>query len=307
MQAASLVSVILPTYNRAYVLRRAIDSVLAQTHSHLELIVVDDASSDDTQSLLATYRDPRLRVVLMEHNGGAAVARNRGLAIAQGQYIAFQDSDDEWRLEKLEKQLLHLRQHPEAAVSAAGFLGLPFSMDSVGYWGLENLERNRDLMTLFRYGNRLSTPSWVVRRSHLEKAGPFDEAMSTWEDWELSLRLDAAGGFVMLDEPLHIAYDTRGSVKFNTSAYAEALERVMRKFPHWVHDEPRALSHHYWLMATWERASGRPRSARRYLHKALRTYPLNKRAWMTLMRRAPELYLLPPADAPAAPRRGGVA
>ena len=92
--ARPLVSVILPTYNRGYVLKRAVDSVLAQTYSNLELIVIDDGSTDNTQELLASYSDPRLKVVVPGKNGGPAAARNRGLEVARGDFIAFQAAVD---------------------------------------------------------------------------------------------------------------------------------------------------------------------------------------------------------------------
>ena len=100
-----MISVILPTYNRRALTLRAIESVLKQTHADLECIVVDDASADDTAQHVRRIADPRVRYVRLEKNGGACAARNAGMALAKGAYIAFQDSDDVWRPDKLEKQL----------------------------------------------------------------------------------------------------------------------------------------------------------------------------------------------------------
>ncbi len=100
-----MVSVIIPTYNREKTILRAIESVLAQTVTDLELIVVDDCSTDSTREIVSSVRDGRLRYVCLEQNSGACVARNRGIEEAKGEYIAFQDSDDSWRPEKLERQL----------------------------------------------------------------------------------------------------------------------------------------------------------------------------------------------------------
>ena len=292
-----MVSVILPTYNRAYILKRAIDSVLAQTYPNFELIVIDDGSTDNTSELLSSYHDPRLKVVTPGKNGGAGSARNRGIEAAVGEYIAFQDSDDEWLLEKLDKQVAHLEAHPTAAVGVCGSLCVPVEMNSVGYRGAQIMRRNVDFLTLFRFGNQFSTPAWLIRRSLLERVGYFDEAFVTWEDWELSMRLDEIGGFVVLDEPLYIAFDTHGSVKVNKNAYAETLEAVMKKHPQWVVRKPKVLAKHYWLMGTWERASGRPRSALRYFLKAVVTDPTYVRPWLTMTRRARELLLPGKADA----------
>ncbi|TXH03199.1 MAG: glycosyltransferase family 2 protein [Nevskiaceae bacterium] len=286
-----LVSVILPTYNRGYVIRRAVDSVLAQTYPNFELIVVDDGSKDDTLQILSEYTDPRLKVVVPGKNGGAAVARNRGLAVARGDYIAFQDSDDEWLLDKLEKQVAELERHPQAAVCVAGIICVPYDNRGVGYWSPRALDRDDDFLALFRYGFVFSTPAWMIRRSALEKVGYFDESMSTWEDWELSIRLDAFGGFVALDEPLHMAFDTKGSVKFNKTAFAATLEMVMRKHAQWLSNSPRVLARHYRLMAVWEFDSGRLASARRYFAKALGTDPTYLRPWVTMLRRTHKLLL----------------
>src|SRR6056297_2960635 len=104
------VSVIIPTYNRAKTLLRAIDSALAQTIDDLEVVVVDDGSTDNTESVLAAYDDPRVRPVIHETNQGANVARNTGLEHACGEYVAFLDSDDEWHPAKLERQLAVLEE-----------------------------------------------------------------------------------------------------------------------------------------------------------------------------------------------------
>jgi len=97
-----MISVIMPTYNRARTLKRAIDSVLAQTYSDIELIVVDDCSTDNTKDIVDKYSDERLRYVRLKKNSGACVARNVGIEKAKGEYIAFQDSDDYWEKEKIE-------------------------------------------------------------------------------------------------------------------------------------------------------------------------------------------------------------
>ena len=106
------VSIILPTYNRAYCLRRSIDSVLRQTFGDFELIVIDDGSKDDTKALVEGYDDPRLRYVHNHDNQGQTKRLNQGISLARAPLIAFQDSDDEWLPEKLEKQVTALRAAP---------------------------------------------------------------------------------------------------------------------------------------------------------------------------------------------------
>jgi glycosyltransferase involved in cell wall biosynthesis len=108
-----LVSVIIPTHNRLTLLDRALRSVLGQTYSHYEIIVVDDGSTDGTTAWLRTHH-PQIRLITLSGNGGAAAARNQGVENAQGQFLAFLDSDDEWHPHYLQRQLDTLAQHPEA-------------------------------------------------------------------------------------------------------------------------------------------------------------------------------------------------
>ena len=108
MAASPQVSVVIPTYNRAHILGRAIDSVLQQTHRDLELIIVDDGSSDGTAALVRGIEDPRVRYV-HQQNRGVSAARNRGIAEARAEWLAFLDSDDEWLPQKLERQFSALR------------------------------------------------------------------------------------------------------------------------------------------------------------------------------------------------------
>jgi len=109
------VSVIISTYNRAHLIGRAIQSVLNQTYQDFEVIVVDDGSTDNTEEIVKSFNDPRIRYIRHEKNKGAAAARNTGIKAARGKYIAFQDSDDEWLPEKLEKQMKVFENAPPEA------------------------------------------------------------------------------------------------------------------------------------------------------------------------------------------------
>jgi glycosyltransferase involved in cell wall biosynthesis len=115
MERKNLVSVIIPTYNRSHYLARAINSALAQKYSPLEIIVVDDGSTDNTPNVIASFRDQIIPV--RQDNMGVSAARNLGLQIARGEYIAFLDSDDFWAEEKLLEQIRTLEEHPDCDVS----------------------------------------------------------------------------------------------------------------------------------------------------------------------------------------------
>jgi glycosyltransferase involved in cell wall biosynthesis len=111
-RAAKLVSVVMATYNGERFIGAAIDSILAQTHSNFELIVVDDASTDATSGILAAFTDPRLRVIHSPANNGVARARNRGFDCARGDYIALLDHDDLSHPTRLARQVEYLETHP---------------------------------------------------------------------------------------------------------------------------------------------------------------------------------------------------
>lgn len=104
-------SIVTPTYNCAKFIAETIDSVLQQTYSNWEMIIVDDASKDNTEEIVKRYDDNRIKYIRLEENGGAAVARNTAMREAKGKYIAFLDSDDLWKPEKLEKQIAFMKQH----------------------------------------------------------------------------------------------------------------------------------------------------------------------------------------------------
>jgi glycosyltransferase involved in cell wall biosynthesis len=206
-EARPLVSVVIPVYNRAHLLGRAIRSVLAQTFVDLELLVVDDGSSDGIADVVGSFGDPRLRLVRLPRRGGVARARNVGMGQARGDLGAFLDSDDEWLPSKLEQQIARLRQH------SAGHTVV--SCQFVRYNDLTR--RLTAPVSAFSRGDsfdqivrgRAPIPSClVVPRAALEAVGGLDEGLPTFADYELLLRLaDASILFVEVDEVLVIKHE----------------------------------------------------------------------------------------------------
>jgi glycosyltransferase involved in cell wall biosynthesis len=181
------VSVVIPTYNRSALVREAVDSVLAQTHPDVEVIVVDDGSTDDTPSVLAAYGD-RIRVICKENAGGTA-ARNTGLEAAGGEFVNVLDHDDLFRPDKIERQLRMFAARPRVSVVHCGF----DRIDSAGAL-LDRRPRlpEGDLTTLLQYGCYIWSGGPLIRASALREVGLFDE--SAWSsDAELWLRLALAG------------------------------------------------------------------------------------------------------------------
>lgn len=192
------VSVIIPTYNRAHYITEAIESVLAQTYSHFEIIVIDDGSTDDTREILKKYTDKMK--YLYQPNQGVAVARNRGLREARGEYVAFLDSDDCWVAEKLEKQVAYLNEHPEVAVVCAEV----FLIDSAGCV-LRHLRHDPTLPLTFDNlfdQSLVHVPTTLVRKRCVEAVGGFDPSLRTSQDYDLWLRMSHRWPFHYMDEPL---------------------------------------------------------------------------------------------------------
>lgn len=145
------VSVILPTYNRAHLVGRAIQSVLDQMYQDFEIIVVDDGSGDNTEEIINGFTDTRIRYVKHQKNKGGSAARNTGIKLAKGKYIAFQDSDDEWLPDKLEKQMKAFKKaSDEVGVVYTGFHRIK---DGITYYVPSDdiTKKKRETFTIFFY------------------------------------------------------------------------------------------------------------------------------------------------------------
>ena len=132
MTEPELVSIILPTYNRAELLPRAVNSVLNQTYQAWELLIWDDGSSDDTEDVIATFKDPRVRA-FTEPNHGMSYALNQALKQARGGLIAFLDDDDEWQADKLDRQVSFLRENPEVSLVFGNFRNINHGNNQQGF------------------------------------------------------------------------------------------------------------------------------------------------------------------------------
>ena len=188
------VSVVVPTYNRAALLGRAVKSVLAQTFKDYELIVVDDGSTDDTQEVLREFTDQRIRTLRSDVNQGAPRARNRGIQAARGEWVAFLDSDDEWLPKRLELQMERLaHQGPsEAAVGYCLFQAHECRTGKV-VQPVHTLAQDDVLKHLLGGRWPKTTSAFMVRRGALLDVGGFDESMPCGEDIDLWLRLAQKG------------------------------------------------------------------------------------------------------------------
>lgn len=219
--ATPLVSVIIPNYNYARFLPQAIDSALAQTYSPVEVIVVDDGSQDDSLTVLKAY-GARLRWV-SQRNQGVAAARNHGVRLSQGSYLAFLDADDYWLPAKLERQLARLRQNPALGLVYCGTAEFNETGSlSLRQDGIEGAVL-ADLLLLRRPAFFGGGSGFVVPRALFDEVGGFDERLSTSADWDLACRVALRRPFGFVPEIL-LKYRLHRS---NMHANVRVMERDM--------------------------------------------------------------------------------
>ncbi|MDS0477599.1 glycosyltransferase [Natrinema sp. 1APR25-10V2] len=284
------VSVIIPTYNRAETLPRAIDSALAQTLDDLEVVVVDDGSTDDTDSVLAGYEDPRVRPVTHATNRGANVARNTGIERARGEYVAFLDSDDSWHPEKLERQLSVLEERSsdwvgaycDSAFDLSGTSGrLRTTAASLLARGGDEPTREggEELMAEILADNVQpgAGSTLLVRTTVARDAGGFDEDLDRFQDPEFCLRVLEHGKLAYVDEVLvrrdETGYPPAAVIENASEQYLSAYESEVERFEESGYE---IRSSHELVMAKRYLAEGRFLRGIRHLRAAAvspRAYP----------------------------------
>ena len=200
---AVMVSVVIPTYNRAGLVGKAIESVLKQSYGNYEVIVVDDGSADDTKTFMQENY-PQVRYIYKD-NGGAASARNKGIAEARGELVAFLDADDAWYEKKLEKQVEVMAADvsiPLCFTDWREVKGDRIWHESGVHWGNGFRPDGNYVYHNMVNGFKLLPSCTMVRRDLLLKHGPFNEDLPLCEDWDLFLRISTEGVVAYIDTPL---------------------------------------------------------------------------------------------------------
>lgn len=219
-----MISVIIPTYNRAYVLERAVRSVLNQAEEALEVIIVDDASSDRTQEVLETIGDARIRYDRLSEHGGACMARNRGVHLAQGDYIAFQDSDDEWYPRKLATQRQQLEQSGADVVFCA-FERYHAETGQLWTFPDKRTAAGRITYEQLLLGNLCSTQTILGRKACFEEI-PFNPDFHRLQDWDMMLRMVQRYDVRYFDDVLVRLYEQPDSISTHPEWLLDALRRI---------------------------------------------------------------------------------
>lgn len=242
---APRVSVVIPAYNAAGCIRRAVESVFAQTYRDLELLVVDDGSTDATRAVLIGYGN-RL-TLLTQANSGPAAARNRGLAQARGDYVAFLDADDYWLPEKLARQVALLDAQPAIGFCSTATTVVDRVGNPAGEWACQ-IGAGPLPDILFMHGTVISgsTSGVLARLPLIEALDGFDEALRGFEDPDLWIRLSARTGYACIPEPLTVVVRTPNSVSSHLVNMRRATLASFQKNRHLL---PPAKRGAYWRSA----------------------------------------------------------
>ena len=230
------VSIVMTNYNGEKFIREAIQSVLSQTCTDWELIIVDDCSTDSSLSVAEEFHDPRIRIIRCEANGQVSMAHNVGNKAAAGEYIATLDNDDLWAPEKLEKQIQYLEEHPntDLCFTLANFIdesGNPIEDKELeAIISIANRSREEWLHLFLTTGNHLLNDSSVIRRKVLETVGDNDICLLQLHDYDYWVRSALHFNFYIIEEPL-MSY-RRHSASLSAASYGK-IHRTCFEFA-WI-------------------------------------------------------------------------
>lgn len=244
----SLVSIIMPTYNRGHCLERAITSVINQTYHKWELIIVDNNSTDDTDKIISSFNDSRIRLLKINNNGVIAASRNLGIDAASGEYLAFLDSDDWWHSQKLDISISHLRGGADIVYHDLYLVSSYPPKKRLYKKAKTRALTENPFEELLQGGNVIVTSSVLVRRALFEKINGFseEESLIAAEDFDAWIRLcKFTNKFVRIDQTLGYYWWGSGNTDtpereikkfgFFSELYGEDIQKICgEKYPFWL-------------------------------------------------------------------------
>lgn len=273
MKKPPKVSVIIPTYNRAHLIGKAIKSVLNQTYKDFEVTVVDDGSTDNTEEIVKSFTDFKIHYICHKHNRGASAARNTGIKASRGEYIAFLDSDDEWLPEKLDKQMKTFNsESSEVGVVYTGDYYVDEKDKKVKKVHIPRKEGYiyEELLA----GNYVGTPSaLLVKKECFTKAGLFDEDLPTSEDYDMWFRIAKYYKFRYVKDLLVVCLIHNNQMTANSEIMIEGVKRIQTKYSKKFRKRPYSYSTRYFYLGNKFCHLGKMREGQKYFVKAILIYP----------------------------------
>lgn len=267
------VSVIIPVYNRSGTIADSMKSVLSQSFEDFELIVVDDASTEDLKPIITGIDDPRIRYIRNEVNGGAGAARNTGIKAAKADIIAFHDSDDLWLPGKLENQMKALEEAgPEVGVITGS--KILYGSGRIGVYGVSQvsmqpppkgiLRPDEDQVAKFLFQNRISLQNALFRKNAYPSEVWFDETLRANEDWAFALRLAQHTKIIESPDPVVMAFSSTDGISRQSSPKAISLVHILRQNREVFAKYPKALGNMYWQIGRSLSRFNKKRAARKF-------------------------------------------
>ena len=278
------VSVIIPTYDRSEFLRTAIASVLAQTLQDFEIIVVDDASADDTQEVVGNLDDGRIRYIRHEINKGVAATRNTGVLNSKGKYIAFLDDDDKWFPEKLKKQFDLLETRPRIVGGVyTGSLAVEATSRKT-LFRLTPTKRGNIFDEIFMQDSIAPTSTFFLRKECFEKVGLFDVSLDFGEDFDMWLRISKEFQFEYIEQPLvtFSVPDNKPSLSANYELKIRGTEAQLKKYASFYALDRKTYSRRYLKLGVLYCYNGNISKGREALIRAIKIYPFDPRHYFNL-------------------------
>ena len=277
MNKKPTVSAIIPTYNRAHLIGRAIQSVLKQTYKDFELIIVDDGSTDNTEDIIKEFqkKDERIKYICHDKNKGGSAARNTGIKAARGEYIAFQDSDDEWLPEKLKKQMEIFKDvSVEVGIVYTDMWRITGNKKSY-FYSPKIMPKDKIIYKqALDYGvSNIGIQTSLIKKEVFAKAGMFDEKLPRYIDLEFFIRLSKYYYFYHINEPLVNYFDTEICISSNAKALIGAQKLILKKYFKDVRKNKKLLAKHYLGIGTSLCINEEIKEGEIYFAKAFEIYP----------------------------------
>ncbi|WP_428909677.1 glycosyltransferase family 2 protein [Niallia sp. Krafla_26] len=221
------ISVVIPTFNRAHLLPKAVNSVLEQTLEPLEIIIVDDLSTDNTREVVQSFNNDKIKYVVNKRTKGANGARNTGILLAKGDYIAFQDSDDIWLPTKLETQIKYIEDHPDVDMVFCS-LKINNILDNISRVVPKRKVKSDEIKGLLERGNFISTQTILLKKKVAE-GNLFDESLMRFQDWDFVIRVSKKHTIHHLNQVLALAEVQNDSISKKVNQI-QALKMFFTKY-----------------------------------------------------------------------------
>jgi len=266
------VSVITPTYNRAHLVGRAIQSVLDQTYQDFEIIVVDDASVDETEDVVKSFTDNRINYIRHQRNKGGSSGRNTGIKAATGELVGFLDSDDEWLPNKLEKEIGKFQTlSNDVAVVYCGFCYVSEKSGEIVSKVIPNLRGN--VYAKLIEGCILGSPTPLIRKNCFQKAGFFDETFPSYQDWDMWIRLSRYYEFDFVPDILAKCHLHGTQISSDLNAKIRGMEALLRKYRVDLSKYPSILSSYLYRLGRLYCIKGNRKVGSMHFWKAIELNP----------------------------------